>query len=89
MADPSQEELQLMRRLQSGEDFDAAVQTCGISTAYNCILNGWIERGSLTSAGRELVIGFSAIEPGETSAVIKTNKFEVIDLGNAGKPEKE
>jgi hypothetical protein len=48
----------LLARLDGGEDFTSACQAMGddgVKAAWNCLMNGWIERGNITAIGRAFV----------------------------------
>ncbi len=74
MATPNADHLELLHRLQC-MDYNAAVlslkdQARALKTAWECTLNGWVDRGVLTAEGRALVAG-----------PIKTNAFTIVNLG--------
>lgn len=55
---PTDTDLSLLTLLAKGYEFDSAVTTlgdAGIKACWHCLLNGWIDSGSITVAGRALV----------------------------------
>lgn len=55
---PTSDELSLLALLYKGYEFVSACQSlgdAGAKAAFQCILNGWIDRGEITPAGRALV----------------------------------
>jgi hypothetical protein len=55
---PSMVEIGFLRRLEAGVDYADAVNACGhegLRVAFNCTLNGWVDRGRITSVGTALI----------------------------------
>lgn len=71
--DPTEKEHAFLCMLVAGEDFDQAATVMGGNDAlrvpWQCLLNGWIDRGRITKAGREL-----ALRP------CRTTKFQITIL---------
>lgn len=59
MADPTPDEVAFLALLSRGTEFRAAALELGEAAAlkvpFNCILNGWVDRGEITKKGREVV----------------------------------
>ena len=55
--DPTKLEMELLVLLALGAPFEESVQATseGLGVAFQCILNGWIDCGELTDAGRSHV----------------------------------
>lgn len=73
MGEPTEEQYMFLRYLAQGIDFQQAALKMGLDkgtrVSFACILNGWVDRGQLTEAGRAI-----AEKP------LKTTKFEVTVL---------
>lgn len=71
---PTEGEHTLLCLLAAGEEFTRAVSRFegneGLRHGFQCTLNGWVDRGQITAAGRTL-----ALKP------CKTNKFIITILG--------
>jgi hypothetical protein len=58
MPEPSKDEVAFLAMLSSGEDFTRAARSLGdlgVKVAFNCVLNGWVDRGLITEQGRAAV----------------------------------
>lgn len=74
MADPTALQHEFLRNLErmtyAAAVYSLSDQSAALATAFQCTLNGWVDRGVLTAKGREI-----AARPN------KTNAYEIKVLG--------